>query len=96
MKPVTFSWNAVTTDAQGGALVQPATYKVYAALSTGSYGSPVATTSETSATVAMSSTGNYKAVVTASGPDGDSSQSNQVNFTSVLQIPAAPTGLTVS
>lgn len=93
MKPVTFSWDPVTTDAQGATLPEgtPITYKVWTALSNGSYTTPSAETSDLSATVAMATAGNYKACVTASSPDGGSAQSNQVNFTSVLLIPAAPT-----
>lgn len=95
MKPVTLSWDAVTTDSQGAPLPvgTPVSYKVWAALSTGSYTTPVAETSDTTVSVAMPSAGNYKACVTAATPDGGSAQSNQVNFTSVLLIPAAPANL---
>lgn len=96
MKPVTLTWNPVTLDAQGAPMVGPITYKIYAALTGASYGAPLATTSSTSDVVSMPTVGAYKAVVTASGVDGDSAQSNQVNFTSSLQLPAAPTGLVVS
>lgn len=96
MKQVTFSWNPVTLDAQGAPVIGPIVYKVYAALNGVAYTTPIATTSGTTETIAMPGTGLYKAVVTASGPDTDSAQSNQVTFTSVLQTPAAPTGLTVS
>lgn len=97
MKPVTFAWTPVTTDAQGAPIAGPITYKVYAAPLLSAYPTtPTATTTETSVTIPMGAVGQHKSYVTASAADGDSAQSNIVNFPSVLQIPAAPTGLTVS
>lgn len=98
MKSVHFAWTAATKDAQGADLPPGyvVTYKLYACLATGNYTTPLVTTTELSCDVAMPTAGNYKACVTASGPDGDSAQSNTVTFTSVPLVPAAPTGLTAS
>lgn len=98
MKSVHFAWNAVTKDGQGVDLPPGfvVTYKLYAALSTGNYTTPLVTTTETFCDAPMPTAGNYKACVTASGPDGDSAQSNQANFPSVPLVPAAPTGLTAA
>lgn len=96
MKAVTLTWNAVTLDVQGAPIVGPIVYKVYAALNGVAYTTPLTTTSATSDVVSMPTVGLYKVVVTASGPDTDSAQSNQVTFTSMLQTPAAPTGLVVT
>lgn len=92
MKPVTFNWEPVTTDSTGAPLPSgtPVTYKVWLALATGSYSTPAAETTDTSATVSPPTAGNYKSCVTAATPDGGGAQSNQVNFTSVLLLPAAP------
>lgn len=98
MKSVHLSWNPVVNDAQGLALPvgYQVNYKVYACLSTGAYAAPLLVTTELQADIAMPTAGSYKACVTASGADGDSAQSNQVNFPSTPLVPAAPTGLTVS
>lgn len=94
MKPVNFAWNAVTTDSTGAPL-SGVTYRLYTRPLNGNYGAPVAA-STNSISVAMPTTGPYQALVTAVGPDGsESGQSNQVNFTSVAQVPATPTGLVV-
>ena len=99
MKAVTFHWNAVVNDAQGTPLPQDyvVTYKVYACLTNLNFPTtPVATTTELSAHVAMESAGAYKACVVASGPDGDSGQSTVQNFSSVPLVPATPTGFGIS
>lgn len=99
MKAVTFHWAAVTNDAQGDPLPPEfvVTYKVFACLSSQNFPTtPVATTTELSAHVAMPSAGAYKACVVASGPDGDSGQSTVQNFSSVALIPATPTGFGIS
>lgn len=98
MKAVHLSWNPVVNDAQGTPLPlnYQVNYKVYSCLATGSYTTPLLTTTDTQANITLPAAGNYKACVTASGTDGDSAQSNQVNFPVVPLVPAAPTELIVS
>lgn len=94
MKAVNFSWNPVTTDSTGAPL-SGVTYRLYTRPLNGNYGAPIAVATNSIST-AMATAGSYQALVTAVGPDGaESGQSNQVNFTSVAQTPAAPTGLVV-
>lgn len=97
MKSIKLSWNAVTNDAQGTPLPEGVTptYKVYGALVGSNYTTPNLETAETTATISLASAGASKVCVTAHLPDGDSAQSNQVNFTSVPLTPAAPTGLVI-
>lgn len=95
MKAVNFAWNAVTTDSTGAPLSGGVTYRLYTRPLNGNYGAPISVATNSIST-AMATAGAYQALVTAVGADGsESGQSNQINFTSVAQTPAAPTGLVV-
>lgn len=95
MKAVNFSWNAVTTDSTGAILTGSVSYRLYSRPLNGTYGSPTSVPSN-SISLAMPTSGPYQALVTAVGADGsESAHSNEVNFMSVPQTPAAPTGLVV-
>lgn len=95
MKQVNLTWNAVTTDSTGSPLVGAVTYRVYSRPQGGTYGAPLSV-STNSAGITMAAAGPSQALVTAVGADGaESAHSNEVNFMSVPQTPAAPTGLVV-
>lgn len=95
MKAVNLSWNAVTTDSTGAPLTGAVTYRVYSRPQGGTYGAPLSV-STNSAGITMAAAGPSQALVTAVGADGaESAHSNEVNFMSVPQTPAAPTGLVV-
>ncbi len=95
MKQVNLTWNAVTTDSTGAPLTGAVTYRVYSRPQGGTYGAPLSV-STNSAGITMAAAGPSQALVTAVGADGaESAHSNEVNFMSVPQTPAAPTGLVV-
>lgn len=95
---INFAWDPVTLGADGKPVQGLLGYKLYLSRTSGLYKYPSTfiSASKTTASVNLTTGGEYFAVVRAYNGAGESGNSNEVKFTVVVPPPAPPADFTAS